>query len=108
MSGARPRRKPGKHARRPGKPLRRRIRPQLAAGGRILALFLFTATIVGLVAAVYGPFLHAVLHTTPLTAADWAMILACSLAPVGVVELVKLARRAPGGVRTPPTPSEKL
>jgi len=58
VSGARPRRKPGKHARRPGKPLRRRIRPQLAAGGRILALFLFTATIVGLVAAVYGPWMR--------------------------------------------------
>ncbi len=43
-------------------------------------------------AAVYGPFLHTVLYTTWLTAADWGVILGCSLAPVGVVELVKLAR----------------
>lgn len=45
-------------------------------------------------AAVYWPFLHGVLHTTPLTAPDWAVILACSLAPVVVVELVKLAQRS--------------
>jgi hypothetical protein len=44
-------------------------------------------------AAVYGPFLHAVLHITLLTGADWGLVLACSLAPVGVVELVKLCRR---------------
>ncbi len=42
-------------------------------------------------AAVYVPFLQVVLHTTPLTAADWGVVLACSVAPVGVVELVKLA-----------------
>ncbi len=46
------------------------------------------------VAAVYAPFLQAVLHTTPLTGADWGVVLACSLAPVGVVELVKLGQRA--------------
>lgn len=44
-------------------------------------------------AAVYGPVLHTVLRTTPLTGADWGLVLACSLAPVGVVELVKLGRR---------------
>ncbi len=48
------------------------------------------------VAAVYGPFLHAVLHTTPLTGADWGVVLACALAPVGVVELVKLSQRVSG------------
>ena len=45
-------------------------------------------------AAVYTPFLQGVLHTTPLTAADWGLVLACGLAPVGVVELVKLGQRA--------------
>jgi Ca2+-transporting ATPase len=44
-------------------------------------------------AAVYWPFLQAVLLTVPLTAADWALVLALALAPVGVVELVKLSRR---------------
>ena len=58
MSRARPRRGAGGHARRPGTPLRRRIRPRLPGGGRILALFLFTATIAGLVAAVYGPWMR--------------------------------------------------
>ena len=56
-------------------------------------------------AAVYWPFLHAVLHTTPLTAADWAVILACSLAPVGVVELVKCAQRTSGRMPNPRAPS---
>ena len=46
------------------------------------------------VAAVYVPFLQAVLHTVPLTAADWAVIVACSLAPVGIVELVKVVQRS--------------
>ena len=59
MSGARPRRKSGTQARRPGKPLRRRIgRPRLRGGGRILAMLLFTAAIVGLVAGVYGPWMR--------------------------------------------------
>src|SRR5947209_11308175 len=48
------------------------------------------------VAAVYAPFLQAVLQTTPLTGADWGVVLACSLAPVAVVELVKLGQRGPG------------
>jgi P-type Ca2+ transporter type 2C len=42
-------------------------------------------------AAVYWPFLQRVLHTAPLTAADWGLVGACALAPVLVVELVKLA-----------------
>ncbi len=59
MSGARPRRKSGGQARRPARPLRRRIRrPRLRGGGRILALLLFTATIAGLVAGVYGPWMR--------------------------------------------------
>ena len=44
------------------------------------------------VAAVYTPFLQGVLHTVPLTASDWGLVLACSLAPLGVIELVKLGQ----------------
>jgi Ca2+-transporting ATPase len=44
-------------------------------------------------AAVYWPFLQRVLHTAPLTAADWALVGACSFAPVLVVEGIKLASR---------------
>jgi cell division septal protein FtsQ len=55
---ARPRRKAGSHARRPGRTLRRRIRPRLPGGGRILALLLFTGTVAGLVAGVYGPWMR--------------------------------------------------
>jgi Ca2+-transporting ATPase len=47
-------------------------------------------------AAVYAPFLNAVLRTVPLTALDWGLVLACSLVPVGVVEMVKVVRRAVG------------
>ena len=50
------------------------------------------------VAAVYTPFLQSVLQTVPLTLADWGLVLGGSLVPVGVVELVKLARRGPGEV----------
>jgi len=50
------------------------------------------------VAAVSVPYLQDVLRTVPLVAADWGVVLACSLAPVAVVEVVKLARRAAGGV----------
>jgi Ca2+-transporting ATPase len=46
-------------------------------------------------AAAYWPPLQAVLHTVPLAVADWAVILACSLAPVAVVEILKLVRRQP-------------
>jgi cell division septal protein FtsQ len=70
VSGARPRRRQDRparrqgtparrsngHARRPGLPLRRRLR--LPGGGRILALLLLTATLAGLVAVVYGPWMR--------------------------------------------------
>jgi Ca2+-transporting ATPase len=52
-------------------------------------------------AAVYAPFLQTILRTTPLTLADWGLVLACSLAPVAVVELVKLAQRPPGAAGPP-------
>jgi Ca2+-transporting ATPase len=42
--------------------------------------------------AVYWPFLQRVLHTVPLTLADWGLVVACSLAPVAVIETVKFAR----------------
>ncbi len=45
------------------------------------------------VAAVYVPLLRAVLQTVPLSASDWGIVAACSLAPVAVVELVKLGQR---------------
>jgi Ca2+-transporting ATPase len=51
------------------------------------------------VAAVYVPFLQAVLRTAPLGATDWGVVAAGSLAPVAVVELVKLAQR-PGALRS--------
>jgi Ca2+-transporting ATPase len=45
-------------------------------------------------AAVYVPVLQAVLQTTPLSAADWGLILGAALVPVAVVELVKAVRPA--------------
>ena len=45
-------------------------------------------------AAVYVPFLQVVLHTIPLTSADWGVIAACSLTPIAVVELVKVVQRS--------------
>jgi Ca2+-transporting ATPase len=44
-------------------------------------------------AAVYVPFLQAVLHTVPLNPTDWGLIAACSLTPVAVVEVVKVVQR---------------
>lgn len=45
-------------------------------------------------AAVYLPILQKVLHTIPPPASDWALIAACSLAPIAVIEFVKLMKRA--------------
>ena len=42
------------------------------------------------VAAVYVPLLQKILHTSSPLPTDWAVILACSLLPVAVVECVKL------------------
>jgi hypothetical protein len=44
-------------------------------------------------AAVYWPLLQIVLHTVPLTAMDVSVVAVCSLAPIVVVEVLKLARR---------------
>ena len=43
--------------------------------------------------AVYVPLMQKVLHTVPPTPSDWGVIAACSLAPVVVVEFVKLIQR---------------
>jgi Ca2+-transporting ATPase len=44
-------------------------------------------------ATVSLPLLRRVLHTVPPTASEWAVIAACSLAPVAIVELVKWISR---------------
>lgn len=44
-------------------------------------------------AVVYLPLLQRVLHTVPLTVSDWGVIASCSLAPVAVVEMVKVMQR---------------
>lgn len=44
-------------------------------------------------AAVYWPPLQAARRAVPLTASDWGIVAASSLAPVAVVELVKLGQR---------------
>ena len=44
-------------------------------------------------AAIYVPLLQKVLHTSSLTAADWGVVLGLALAPVGIVEAVKLLAR---------------
>jgi len=44
-------------------------------------------------AAVYVPFLQAVLRTVPLAPSDWGLVLGSSLAPVAVVEVVKWVQR---------------
>jgi Ca2+-transporting ATPase len=54
------------------------------------------------VTAVSLPLLRRVLHTVPPTASEWAVIAACSLAPVAIVELIKIAeRRRPRGKSYP-------
>ncbi len=45
-------------------------------------------------AAVYVPLLQRILRTTPPDAADWAVIMGCLLAPIVVIELIKLVTRA--------------
>ena len=47
-------------------------------------------------AAVSVPLLQRVLHTVPPSPSDWAVIIACSLAPVAVVEIVKLVPKSVG------------
>jgi Ca2+-transporting ATPase len=46
------------------------------------------------VAAAHAPLLQTVLRTVPLDLPDWGLVLACSLAPIAVVEVVKLGQRA--------------
>jgi len=44
-------------------------------------------------AAVYLPFLNTILHTVPLGARDWAVVAACALLPLVVIEVVKRIQR---------------
>jgi hypothetical protein len=44
-------------------------------------------------AAVYWPLLQILLHTVPLTSAELAVVVVAALAPVAVVEVVKLVPR---------------
>jgi P-type Ca2+ transporter type 2C len=44
-------------------------------------------------AAVYIPFLRAILHTVPLGARDWGVVVGCALTPLAVVEVVKWIQR---------------
>jgi cell division septal protein FtsQ len=55
---ANPRRRPSAHARRPGPPLRRRVRRVLPAPGRIVAGLLTAVLVAGLVALINGPWLR--------------------------------------------------
>jgi P-type Ca2+ transporter type 2C len=55
-------------------------------------------------AAVYVPLFRRVLQTAPPTLSDWAVIAACSLLPVAVIECVKAVQRVAGGARTSPRP----
>ncbi len=45
------------------------------------------------VAAVYVPFLRAVLHTVPLDARDWGIVAGCALSSLAIVEVVKWFQR---------------
>jgi cell division septal protein FtsQ len=54
----RPRRRSGGHARRPGTPVRSRLRRRLPTVGRALAVLLFSAAVGGLVTLVNGPWLR--------------------------------------------------
>jgi len=45
-------------------------------------------------AAAYLPLLQKVLHTVPPTLAEWSVIVICSLAPIAVVEFIKLIIRS--------------
>ena len=58
--------------------------------------WLWAATILCIllqIAAVTVPFLRTILHTVPLTTTDWVLIVLSSLAPVAIVEFVKLVQR---------------
>ena len=58
-----------------------------------LALGAVLACLLLQLAAVYWPVLQTVLRTVPLTVVELVVVAACSLAPVVVVEAVKLLRR---------------
>ncbi len=51
-------------------------------------------------AAAFTPFLRRVLQVASPSPGDWAIVLACSVTPVAVVEIVKFVRRRISGRRT--------
>jgi Ca2+-transporting ATPase len=74
-----------------------RSQTRSAFDGRLFTnRWLWSAVVLCLIlqaAAVYVPLLQQVLRTVPPAVSDWGVIAACSVAPVGVVELVKVIRR---------------
>ena len=50
-------------------------------------------------AAIYWPYLNVLLRTVPLTPTELAVVVAAALAPVAVIELVKLVQRWSEGAR---------
>jgi Ca2+-transporting ATPase len=74
----------------------RSIRDTVFSRGTLENRWLWGAVLVCValqLAAVYAPFLQAVLRTVALTAGDWALVLGLSLAPVAVTEIVKWVQR---------------
>jgi Ca2+-transporting ATPase len=57
-------------------------------------------------AAIYVPLLQRVLHTSALNVADWGVVLGLSLAPVGIVEAVKLVARVRSGPSIHASPAQ--
>jgi Ca2+-transporting ATPase len=55
------------------------------------------------VAAISLPMLQRVLRTVPLTAREWGVVLGCSVAPLAIVELLKVAAPRGGRVKSPPS-----
>ena len=81
---------PGRHAFNARSQRRSAFTTRLFTNGWLWAAVL--ACVLLQVAAVSGRCSRPCSRTVPPTAADWAVIAACSLAPVAVVEIVKLLR----------------
>ena len=71
--------------------LRSAFTSRLFTNGWLWAAVVMCLVLQGL--AVSMPILQKVLHVAPPLTSDWALIAACSLLPVAVVELFKLTKR---------------
>jgi Ca2+-transporting ATPase len=71
--------------------LRSAFTSRLFANGWLWAAVVMCLVLQGLAVAV--PILQKILHVAPPSAPEWALIAACSLLPVAVVELFKLTKR---------------